>query len=349
MGTSCTVAVTAEPRGAPDARRALAAARVEVAACERALSRFDASSDLSRLNRAAGSWVDVDARLIEALEAAVRGRIDTWGLFDPSILPVLEAAGYDRSFEQLVERDARSVEGWRADARIDVDPEAGRARIARRAAVDLGGLGKGFAATRAVRAMRAESPALVGALVDLGGDIAVCGVPPEDGPWRIDVDDPRSPGSVLGVLELTDGGVATSGRNTRRFGPGRKLPSPDRPDLGHARGGGAARRDGRGSERHGSRDLRNLARDRRGGPRAGAARVATGRVGTARTDGRCARRGGPPAHRSESSGSHGSSSTPNQDGSHGNEELQPRADNAARRDARDRRRRTRRLRRRRRR
>ena len=223
MGTSCTVAVTAEPRGAPDARRALAAARVEVAACERALSRFDASSDLSRLNRAAGSWVDVDARLIEALEAAVRGRIDTWGLFDPSILPVLEAAGYDRSFEQLVERDARSVEGWRADARIDVDPEAGRARIARRAAVDLGGLGKGFAATRAVRAMRAESPALVGALVDLGGDIAVCGVPPEDGPWRIDVDDPRSPGSVLGVLELTDGGVATSGRNTRRFGPGRKL------------------------------------------------------------------------------------------------------------------------------
>ena len=67
MGTICAVAATAESRDVFLARSALDAARREVAACELALSRFDASSDLSRLNGAEGAWVAVDARLIDAL------------------------------------------------------------------------------------------------------------------------------------------------------------------------------------------------------------------------------------------------------------------------------------------
>ena len=69
MGTECSVAVTAASADVSRAARALRAAREEVAACERALSRFDACSDLSRLNRDSGSWVAVDVRLAEALSA----------------------------------------------------------------------------------------------------------------------------------------------------------------------------------------------------------------------------------------------------------------------------------------
>ncbi len=224
MGTLCTVAVAAEPDDIRSARRAVDAAKLEVVACERSLSRFDTGSDLSRLNRADGAWVDVDSRLVEALTAAVRGRTETCGRFDPTILPALTAAGYDRSFELLAERPpSQPDEGWHADAQIDVDTRSGRARLARGAEIDLGGIGKGFASTRALRSMRTAWPALTGALVDLGGDIGVWGSAPEGGPWRVDIADPREPNSVVGTLELERGGVATSGRDTRRFGPGKRL------------------------------------------------------------------------------------------------------------------------------
>lgn len=223
MGTVCEVAATARPPDVFLARRALEAAQDEVTACELALSRFDAGSDLSRLNSAAGEWVAVDPILLDALSAALRGRTDTGGLFDPTILPVLEAAGYDRSFELLTDRTPEVLEEWHAGAPIDVDRSRGRARVERGAAVDLGGIGKGFAATCALAAMRAAWPALPGGLVDLGGDIAVWGTPPEDGPWRVDITDPRKRDHVLGTLELESGGVATSGRDTRRFGAGRRL------------------------------------------------------------------------------------------------------------------------------
>lgn len=223
MGTNCEAAVTIGPGDVFMADRALAAARAEVAVCERVLSRFDACSDVSRLNRAAGGWVAVDARMIGVLAAALRGRADTHGLFDPTILPALTAAGYDRSFELLAERAGVRLRGWQADAQIDVDPVSGKARVERGAAVDLGGIGKGFAATSAIEAMRTAWPTLAGGLVDLGGDIALWGTPPAGGPWRVEIADPRAPEQPFGTLELTRGGVATSGRDTRRFGAGRQF------------------------------------------------------------------------------------------------------------------------------
>jgi thiamine biosynthesis lipoprotein len=219
VGTTCAVAVPAGPR----AQHALDAAREEIAACERALSRFDAASDLSRLNGAAGTWTTVDRRLIDALRLATRAREDTGGRFDPTVLPALAAAGYDRSFEQLVPREPRVAEGWRAGAQIDLDEEGGRARLAPGAAVDLGGIGKGYAAMRAVDAMRDAWPMLPGALVDLGGDLALHGSSPDGGAWRIAVADPRTPGGSAGMLVLGSCGVATSGRDVRRFGPDRSL------------------------------------------------------------------------------------------------------------------------------
>jgi thiamine biosynthesis lipoprotein len=221
MGTACTVSLTAGTRERRSAQQALAAARVEVEACERALSRFDPGSDLSRVNGAAGEWVEVDQRLEHALAAAVRIRTATDGRFDPTVLPALVAAGYDRSFEQLEERPAHDAAGWEAGASIEVAP--GRVRIERGASIDLGGIGKGFSAGRTLEAMRAVWPSLPGAIVDLGGDVAVCGVPPDRGPWRIAVADPSRQGASLGLLLIEQGAVATSGRNTRRFGPGRSL------------------------------------------------------------------------------------------------------------------------------
>ena len=223
MGTECKVAVTATRADEAWARRALAAGRGEVDSCERVLSRFDPRSDLSHLNRAQGEWVGVDHRLIEVLRVALRARDETGGRFDPTILPALVAAGYDRSFEQLDERPAGRVIEWSPRATIEIDAANSRARVEIGAAIDLGGIGKGFAATRALWSMQEAWFGLRGGLVDLGGDIGVWGATPEGGPWRLDVADPRVPGTSLGTIVIDDGAVATSGRNERRFGPGRQL------------------------------------------------------------------------------------------------------------------------------
>lgn len=223
MGTTCAVAAYADASERADALRALAAARAEVDACARVLTRFDARSDLSRLNREAGSWVKVDARLLGALRAALRARRTTCGRFDPTVLPVLIAAGYDRTFDELQPRPAREVPGWRAGAAVHLDEDGGRARVAAGAAVDLGGIGKGFSAERALVAMRLAWPSLRGGLVDLGGDIAFFGAPVDGPAWRIAVSDPRAPGKALATLRIRDAGVATSGRDRRRFGVGNAL------------------------------------------------------------------------------------------------------------------------------
>lgn len=239
LGTACTLAATAQAVETGWARAALIAGRAEIEACERVLSRFDPQSGLSRLNAEAGSWVDVDERLASALAQAIRLREGSGGRFDPSILPALHAAGYRRSFELLEPGlPAWREDGWAAGGAIEVDRDALRARLAPGTAVDLGGMGKGFAATRALDAMRRAWSGLPGALADLGGDVAVWGETPEGGPWQIAVEDPLQPHGQLGSIRLGAGGVATSGPLRRRFGPGNLLHHLIDPQTGAPAHGG---------------------------------------------------------------------------------------------------------------
>ena len=74
--------------------------------------------------------------------------------------------------------------------------------------LDLGGIGKGYAVDCAVAGLGEHGPCLVNA----GGDIAVAGSP-RAGAWAVSVDTPAGPLTV----GLTSGGLATSGRDRRRW------------------------------------------------------------------------------------------------------------------------------------
>lgn len=195
--------------------------RASFAVWERILSRFRPDSDLSMLNRAPGDWLIVTPVLAETLDLALRGAAATDGLVTPVVLEALERAGYDRDFAALAEGTppappsprAPSCEDWRT-----IHVEATRGLVVRPAGLrlDLGGVAKGWAADRAVRLISRHGPALV----DVGGDIAVSG-PRRDGtPWVIGVQDPRGGDGDLEVLLLNAGGVATSGRDYRRWRQG---------------------------------------------------------------------------------------------------------------------------------
>jgi thiamine biosynthesis lipoprotein len=79
--------------------------------------------------------------------------------------------------------------------------------------LDLGGVAKGWAAQRAMRKLERFGPALV----DAGGDIAISGLRSGGRPWLVGIDDPRQEGESIGTLRLGRCGVATSGRDYRRW------------------------------------------------------------------------------------------------------------------------------------
>ena len=79
----------------------LKAAQDFIEASERRLSRFLPDSELSQLNRSAGEWVDVSDDLLDLLRQSMDFWRATHGLFDPSILPDLKRAGYDRSMDDI--------------------------------------------------------------------------------------------------------------------------------------------------------------------------------------------------------------------------------------------------------
>ena len=96
--------------------------------------------------------------------------------------------------------DARRRTGGYFD--VHLPDRAGTRRL------DPSGLVKGWAAERAARHLTA----LVGDdhYLNAGGDIALRSAGDEPG-WRVGIEDPDSPGTVLGVVRVASGGVATSG------------------------------------------------------------------------------------------------------------------------------------------
>ena len=79
--------------------------------------------------------------------------------------------------------------------------------------MDFGGVAKGWAAHQAMLRLEAIGPALV----DAGGDIAISDSLPGPEPWEVAVADPLHPGQEVTHLFLEDCGVATSGRDRRRW------------------------------------------------------------------------------------------------------------------------------------
>lgn len=169
---------------------------------ERDLTRFDASSALSRVNLSVGTTVHVPRRLGRALALAWRAFRITGGRFDPRIIGALEAAG-ERAGVALPRSPAVLSAG---DRWIWGDPRRGRVRLM--APVDLGGIGKGLALRWAATALRRAGHGDF--LIQAGGDIVVRGAGPGARPWIVGLENPLDGERPLALLQLRDAALATS-------------------------------------------------------------------------------------------------------------------------------------------
>lgn len=211
--------------GAPDdpvvtARRAWSAVLAEFDAVDRALSRFRDDSELTALNRRAGTGavVPVSHRLRTALAAVHRAGRLTGGRFDARVLGALEHLGERGAALSPVTSPAHDAGAPPSRAA----PLAAARRLVTAPAepLDMGGIGKGLALRWAAGAALAELPASAGLLLEAGGDIVAAGASPADG-WMVGIEDPAAEASAdpvpLAVVGVQGGAVATSSVRVRRW------------------------------------------------------------------------------------------------------------------------------------
>jgi thiamine biosynthesis lipoprotein len=187
-------------------------------AWEAALTRFRPESELSLLNQHAGEAYQVSPTLWEVFEVSLEACRQSGGLVTPLVLDALINAGYSATFEALAQLPQNGRMGHPiADvSQIETDARQRIIHLPFNAHLDFGGVAKGWAAHKAAQKLKIYGPALV----DAGGDIAISGLQVDGQPWSVGIIDPFAPERNLYTLRLGRCGIATSGRDYRRWKKG---------------------------------------------------------------------------------------------------------------------------------
>ncbi|MGB3072707.1 MAG: FAD:protein FMN transferase [Candidatus Moraniibacteriota bacterium] len=189
-----------------EAQAALQEVFVLFRAFEARYSRFIEGTELWQFNRGSGSAVSPE--FFRLLSEAKQYYGTTGGLFDPSILPVLEREGYVGAASGI------TPELRRGFAELSLNQETLTVTKPRELVIDFGGIGKGFIVDRVADFLGQRFENF---LIDAGGDIYTKGANRKEGYpyWAIEVEHTAHEESSA-LLTLSDMAVATSGVN-RRF------------------------------------------------------------------------------------------------------------------------------------
>jgi thiamine biosynthesis lipoprotein len=184
---------------------------------EQTLSRFRYDSELTRLNQFHEGSVHVSETLWDVFQAARKAEQMTNGLVTPTLLDAIIEAGYDRPFDVLPHLATSASDPVLTVSTsltaINVDNSARTIALPFGMGLDFGGVAKGWSAHQAMKRLQPECPALI----DAGGDIAISGPRKDGNPWQIGVTDPFHRGQEIETLYLNECGVATSGKDHRRW------------------------------------------------------------------------------------------------------------------------------------
>jgi thiamine biosynthesis lipoprotein ApbE len=220
LGTTAEIALS-------DAGRLVEAAELlheELERIDRLASRFRDDSELSALHRQRGRPVEVSPELFAVIRAALDMAAATDGALDPTVGEAMCRLGYDRDFSLLAGGSEAEppgsgpVPGWR---RVELDSERCTVEVPAGTRLDLGATAKAWAADRA--ADRAAHRFGCGALVSLGGDVAVTGQTGTGFPVALVDRCGEAPADEVETIAVRSGGVATSGTTKRRWRCGGRL------------------------------------------------------------------------------------------------------------------------------
>lgn len=209
LGSDCSLQFITPFRSL--AEDAAVAVEREAGRIETRYSRYRPDSELSRINgiAAVGGSVVLDAETAGLIDYAYACFRKSDGLFDITSGLLRKAWNFglgslptESMIVELLPRIGLDKIEW-SNPRLTFET-AGME-------LDLGGIGKEYAADRA--AQIAAAMGIGHGLVNFGGDIRVIGL--GGSPWKVGIRHPRHPDALAITVELVSGGLATSGDYAR--------------------------------------------------------------------------------------------------------------------------------------
>lgn len=191
--------------------------KAELFKLEKKLSRFMRDSDISRINHSAGKdYADISVETCDILSDAIRLGVITEGLFDITVAPLADLWNYKNSFRVPLEDDIRSALSYVNYHDILLNSKNKTAALRRMGqAIDLGGIGKGYAGDRCIKILAEYG--ITSAFISIGGNVSTLGNNPNGSRWCVSIQHPRDNNSLIGSVKVTDKAVVTSGDYERYF------------------------------------------------------------------------------------------------------------------------------------
>jgi thiamine biosynthesis lipoprotein len=177
---------------------------------EAKFSRYRPESIISVINRSQGHAVRVDVETAALLDYAASCHTLSGGRFDITSGVLRQCWTFDGSArlpEVAAVEALLPLVGWKK-----VRWQVPHITLPAGMEIDFGGFGKEYAVDRVLSLVTARFAGA--ALVNFGGDLAANRAPRE-APWQVGVERPDSEREARLLLELTQGGLATSGDSHR--------------------------------------------------------------------------------------------------------------------------------------
>ena len=191
----------------------------EIRRLENLLSIHIQNSEVSKINRAAGKTaVPVSQEVIEVIQRSLFWSEKTKGAFDITIGPAQELWDFEKSSPPSKASIAEAIK------KIDsAKIQLGQHTVfltEEKMAINLGAIAKGYAVDKAIQILKNNK--IKNALINAGGDLKTLGKNPERLPWKIGLQHPRKPESLLASFSILEKAVATSGDYQKYFELGGK-------------------------------------------------------------------------------------------------------------------------------
>ncbi len=197
-----------------------------------AVSTYEKSSLISKINISTDEWIDMDSN--QKLNGHfVKNYLKsndifqkTNGLFDPTVMPIVNYWGFGytgkKPIEEIDEKQVKSILEYVGMKKIDLvtETDTGVQRIRKlnpKVQLDFGAIAKGYAVDKAAELLSKKG--IENYLVEIGGEVVTKGHNPNGKKWLIGINTPEEDARIndfKAYIEIAGKGMATSG-NYRNF------------------------------------------------------------------------------------------------------------------------------------
>ncbi len=187
----------------------------EIQRLDKLLSVGDNDSEVSKINASGGGILSNDCRILTQRSLDIYRTTD--GAYDITVYPLMELWGFTGDEPALPDdEDIQNVLSSCGSDKLTFDNK--KLTLGENQGIDFGGIAKGYTSSRIMEIFKKYD--ILSGIVSLGGNVQCFDTKPDGSFWRCGITDPDGPqdsSKLLGVVEVMDKAVITSGGYERYF------------------------------------------------------------------------------------------------------------------------------------